>query len=121
MVLQVDGDADTTARCKSLGITVGHDLGSEKYSLNIQNTTDNSERLRIIHYAADGAGIGGTTHTHTWINVTTGHTRSDLVNLAGTVVLNYDVSGPAGQLASTAIAVYMTDSGNNGTDSALAQ
>ena len=53
--------------------------------------------------------------THTWINVTTGHTRADLVNLAGTVVLNYDISGPAGQLESTAISVYITDSGNNGT------
>merc|ERR1712000_363412 len=79
--------------------------------------TDNSERLRIILNTAD-AGIGGASHTHTWINVTTGHTRSDLVNLAGTVVLNYDVSGPAGQLSSTAVAVYVTDSGNNGTDTA---
>jgi len=100
--------------CKSI-IIVGEDAGSEKYSLNIQNTTDNSQRLRIIHYAADD-GIGGTTHTDTWINVTTGHTRSALVNLPGTVVLSYDVSGPAAQLESTAIAVYVTDSGNNGTD-----
>ena len=38
------GDAGATT-----GVTVGHDMGSEKYTLNVQNTTDNSERLRIIH------------------------------------------------------------------------
>ena len=54
-------------------------------------------------------------HANTWINVTTGHTRSDLVNLAGTVVLSYDITGPAERLSSTSVSVYITDSGNNGT------
>ena len=38
-----------------------------------------------------------------------------MVDLPGTVVLNYDISGPATRLASTAVAVYITDSGANGT------
>ena len=50
-------------------------------------------------------------HTHTWINVTTAHTIADLVNLEGTAVLNYDISGPAGDLSSTAIAVYVLGTG----------
>ena len=53
------GDAGATD-----GVTVGHDKGSEKYTLNVQNTTDNSERLRIIHNAAD-AGLGGGQDIHT--------------------------------------------------------
>jgi len=104
------GDAGATT-----GVTVGHDKGSEKYTLNVQNTTDNSERLRIIHNAAD-AGLGQPGHTHTWINVTTGYTRAQLVDLPGTVVLNYDISGPAGILGSTGVSVYLTDSGINGTN-----
>ena len=87
------------------------------YGLTVYNTTDNSERLKIIHSSA-GTGVGGTQHTITWINVTTGHTRADLVNLPGTIVLNYDVSGPATQLGSTAVSVFVTDSGDNGTDTA---
>ena len=39
-----------------------------------------------------------------------------MVGLAGTVVLNYDITGPADRLESTAILVYITDSGDNGTD-----
>jgi hypothetical protein len=94
------------------GVTVGHDKGSEEYTLKVFNTTDNSDRLRIIHSVADD-GIGA--NTHTWINVTTGHTRTTLVDLPGTTVLNYDVSGPAALLDSTAVEVYVTDSGNNAT------
>ena len=55
--------------------------------------------------------------THTWINVTTAHTITDLVNLEGTSVLNYDISGPAGDLSSTAIAVYVLGTGSNTTGS----
>ena len=111
----IKGTADTIADTPdNFGVQVGHDGGSEKYTTAVFNTSDNSERLRIIHSAAD-SGIGGPTHTHTWINVTTGHTRANLVDLPGTVVLNYDISGPASQLGSTAIAVYINDSGNNGS------
>ena len=102
------------------------------YTLNVYNTTDNSERLRIIHSAdadSDACGnascIGGdrgsspsASTTHTWINVTTAHTRAELVDLAGTAVLNYDVSGPAGDLSSTAVSVYVVDSGENSTNNA---
>ena len=56
--------------------------------------------------------------TVTWINVTTAHSRADLVDLAGTVVLNYDVSAPAALLSSTAVSVYVVDSGENGTNNA---
>jgi len=85
-----------------------------QYGANVYNTTDNSERLRIIHNGTYEGGVGETT----WINVTTGHSRGDLVALAGTVVLSYDISGPAGLLGATDIDVYVTDDGNNGTDSA---
>jgi len=95
------------------GVTIGHDEGSEKYTLNVQNTTDNSERLRIIHSAEDD-GLDGATHT--WVNVTTGHTRANLIDLAGTVVLNYDIRGAADLVSSTAISTYVTDSGSNATN-----
>ena len=61
------------------GVVMGHETGSPIYTLTITNTTDNSDRLRIIANAGD---MG--TSTHTWLNVTTGHTRADLVALAGT-------------------------------------
>jgi len=97
------------------GVVVGHDAGSEKYTTTVSNVTDNSERLRIVHSAEDD-GIAGATHT--WINVTTGHTRATLVGLPGTVVLNYDITGPAGLVSSSDINVYLTDDGNNDTDNA---
>ena len=85
--------------------------------ISITNVTDNSERLRIIHAVAatDTVGGVGTTATNTWINVTTGHTRATLVDLPGTVVLNYDVTGPCALLSCTNVEVYVTDSGNNAT------
>lgn len=95
------------------------------YTLAVNNVSDNSERLRILHSAeasstscSGGACIGGAGHSITWINVTTAHSRGDLVDLAGTVVLNYDISGPAGDLSSTAVSVYVVDSGDNGTNHA---
>ena len=107
-----DGNAGTGV---ITGVAVGDDdYCNCAYTLNYQNTTDNSERLRLIH-TAKTAGIGGSTHVYTWINVTTGHTRGDLVGLPGTVVLSYDVTGPADRLDSTAVSVYLSDSGNNGT------
>jgi hypothetical protein len=99
-----NGDANNNE-----GVQVGFLNGVGAYTLQVNNTTDNSERLRITHSASAETGCGGVTcigmatHTHTWINVTTAHTVTDLVNLPGTVVLNYDVSGPAGDLSSTAV------------------
>jgi len=103
------------------GVTVGTGTGLFEYTLQVNNTTDNSERLRITHSALstsyDGEGtatqLGGSGHTNTWINVTTAHTITDLVNLEGTAVLNYDISGPAGDLSSTAIEVYVLTTGKN--------
>ena len=123
--LQAADATAATANGPNSGATVGGGTDTCKstlceYAVQVQNTTDNSERLRIIHTGV-AAGVGGATHTATWINVTTGHTRSDLVNLPGTVVLNYDISGPAGLIGSTAIKAYLTDSGNNGTDTASGQ
>ena len=104
-------------------VEVGTSTGLLRYSLTADNTTDNSERLRIIHDSISdtsaGTLTGGSGHTHTWINVTTAHDRSTLIDLPGTVVLNYDVSGPAGDLSSTAVAVYVTDTGSNTTGSEL--
>ena len=49
-------------------IIVGHDNGSEKYSIGAYNTTDNSERLRIVHFAEDD-GVGAATHTLSLIHI----------------------------------------------------
>ena len=48
--------------------------------------------------------------------MTTGHTRQNIMDLAGTVVLSYDISGPAGLVSSEGVSVYLGDDGNNGTD-----
>jgi hypothetical protein len=97
-------------------INIGSDQGGVAYGFNVYNTTDNSERLRIIHNGTESSGAAGMTAT--WINVTTGHTRADLVNLPGTVVLAYNIEGPAGLVSSTSIDVYVTDDGDNETDHA---
>ena len=107
-----------------------------QYVFTIFNTTDHSERLRIIHsaftVAADGHSLGSAaygntdtadsatvdTNNITWINVTTAHDINTLVALEGTSVLNYDISGPAGDLSSTAISVYVVGTGTNTTGSA---
>ena len=52
-----------------------------------------------------------TTATSTWINVTTGLSLGDLVALGGTVVLSYDVSGPADLVSSTDSNVWITNDG----------
>ena len=78
--------------------------------LHVSLTTDNSERLRIIH-SASGTRNTSAADNNTWINVTTGHTRTTLVDLPGTVVLNYDVTGPCDLVTCTAVSVYVTDSG----------
>jgi len=104
------GDADNTS-----GLILGQGSpgteGASYYNLNVFNTTDNSERLRIIGVNSPGNEAVATSH---WLNVTTGHTRADLVNLPGTVVLSYNIEGAAAN--STAISVYVTDDGNNETD-----
>jgi hypothetical protein len=81
--------------------------------VTVHNTTDNSERLRIIHNGTENAQAAS--GTATWINVTTGHTRGDLMALPGTVVLSYNVEGPATLVDSTAVSVYVWDSGSNFT------
>jgi len=95
------------------GVEIGSNTGEGSLTVTVNNTTDNSERLRITASAIDTATDGGSGSDHTWINVTTAHTVSDLVNLAGTVVLNYDISGPAGDLGSTAVKVFMLTTGSN--------
>jgi len=100
------------------GVRVGTGLGTKvDYTGEVNNTTDNSERLRIIHKTlVDGetdTERGGSDHTNTWINVTTAHSVMNVTNLEGTPVLNYDVSGPAGDLSSTAVAVYVIGTGSN--------
>ncbi|MAE68432.1 hypothetical protein CL635_01315, partial [bacterium] len=122
-----DGNVKLTAGTANAnaGVQVGTGTGTPSYTLQVNNTTDNSERLRITHSAEASAThcatapcIGGSMASHTWINVTTAHDRSSLIDLPGTVVLNYDVSGPASDLSSTAVAVYVTDSGENSTNNA---
>ena len=106
----VSGSADATAGVIHAQGSPGTE-GASWYNLNVFNTTDNSERLRILHANSVGNEAVATSH---WLNVTTGHTRADLVNLPGTVVLSYNIEGAAGN--STDINVYVTDDGNNATD-----
>jgi hypothetical protein len=120
----VGADGSDAASTLSSGTVL--DLG--QYGLNITNTTDNSERLRIMHsgviidYSSGISAAESATHlaatlsTNVWINVTTGHTRATLVDLPGTVVLNYDVSGPCSLITCTSVKVYVVDSGDNGSN-----
>jgi len=105
------GDANDNDDATNTGVNVGSTDGGMVHTLAIQNTTDHSERLRIIHSAGDL-----TTETTTWLNVTTGHTRAEVIALAGTTVLNYDIRGLADVLSTTGIDVYITDNGNNSTN-----
>lgn len=124
------GSANSTT-----GVVVGCDgsdtcsgsLFTGQYGLTITNVTDNSERLRILHSGfldADStavesaAQLAASLGTNTWINVTTGHTKATLVNLPGTVYLNYDVTGPCKLITCTSVKVYVTDSGSNTTNNA---
>jgi hypothetical protein len=97
------------------GVNVGDNSGGNVYGLQVYNTTDNSKRLKIVH---NGSCTGGcaTGVTATWINVTTGHTRADIIGMAGTPYLSWDISGPAGLVSATDINVYVTDAGSNGSD-----
>ena len=108
------GDAGATT-----GVVVGEGSpgteGASNYGVVVYNTTDTSERLRIVHQSEAGNTAAATS---TWINVTTGHTVADLVGLGGTVVLSYNIEGPAGDMTSTDINVYVTADGNNETDHA---
>ena len=90
------------------------------YGVTVQNTTDNSERLRIIHNGTEEM-VNGIDNTSTWINVTTGHTRADLVKLPGTVVLSYDITGPAALVSSTDVNVFVIDSGSNASENTDSQ
>ena len=102
------------------GVTIGEGTpgteGASSYSINIYNTTDHSERLRIQHTADVGNPAAATS---TWMNITTGHTYADLVALAGTVVLSYDVKAPADLMESTDINIWLTNDGDNATDNKL--
>ena len=76
--------------------------------------------LEFLHSSCSACGVSLIAHTHTWINVTTAHSIDSLVNLPGTAVLNYDVSGPAGDLSSTAVAVYVLGTGKNSSGNDIA-
>jgi hypothetical protein len=97
------------------GVNVGADSGGSVYGLAVYNTTDNSKRLKIVH---NGTVSGGTPTgvTNTWVNVTTGHTRADIIGMPGTPYLSWDISGPAGLVSATDINVYVTDAGSNASD-----
>ena len=89
------------------------------YTGHAQDTFDHSERLRITFDGASPAsGTATTTYgTITWINVTTSHTVQEITDLPGTVVLSYDVSGPAGLMTGvTGINVYLVGTSSNATN-----
>jgi len=116
---------------------VGSAEGCVNYHGYVTNVTDSSERLSIIltgqsnGYDPQGTAwtpvtsisefTGGSNHDHTWVNVTTSHARSALINLPGTPVLSYNVEGPASSLSSTAVAVYITDASSNSTNNAAGE
>jgi len=110
------GDATTGGGKFVGGVAVGHNSDAN-YGVNVFNTSDNSKRLRLLHNGTTSGGAAGTgSQDHTWINVTTGHTRADLIGMAGTPYLSYDYSGPADLVSASAVEVYITDAGHNGSN-----
>ena len=102
------------------GISIGGDGPNgedEKYTqgAGVQNVTDNSERLRVMLNGTETGTITAEATT-SWLNITTGHTRSDLFKLPGTVVLSYNIEGMADAVESTAVSVYVIDSGSNASE-----
>jgi len=116
------GTTDGEQICSSIafgciGWTMGNDQCGVCYTGIARDTYDHSERMRVT---LDGetddttaAGYGVTT----WLNVTTTHTVQELTNLAGTVILSYDITGLTDELTDvSAVSVYMTGSGSNSTN-----
>ena len=98
------------------GVRFGTTAGGADYGLNVYNTSDNSERLRIImNGTTTGAPESANASTTFWLNITTGHTKADLTNLEGTPVLSYDVTALADLISSTAISVHVLDTPVNST------
>jgi hypothetical protein len=102
------------------GVVFGTAEGGAVYGLNVFNTTDNSERLRIkFNGTTSGSPESAAVGTTYWLNVTTGHTKGAIVALPGTPVLSYDVTALADTLSSTDINVYLIPSNNNQTNNTL--
>lgn len=98
------------------GVRFGTANGGANYGLDVYNTTDNSERLRItMNGTTQGAPESANASTTFWLNVTTGHTKADLTALEGTPVLSYDITAIADLISTTAISVYVIDTPTNGT------
>jgi len=100
--------------CISTGATAAAD--TVYYTVVASNTTDNSKRLMLnINGISEDAGERGEAgqmgedrdNTITWLNVTTDIPPSDLVNLEGSVAIQYDISGIADKLASSDIDAYV--------------
>ena len=108
-----NGALDTADSQSETGVIFGDGHAGDEYKFTIYNTTDTSERLRVVMNAVSGDTTSDTT---VWYNFTTGHTRGTLVDLPGTVVLSYDITGITDITGSTDIDVYVTDDGNNDTD-----
>jgi len=102
--------------------------GDGWYKTMWSNTSDSSERLKIVINGIENGilGVGGAMTppeegiaTQTWVNITTGIAASQLVDLEGTALLSYDVTSIADALGSTDINVLMTSApagtGQNGT------
>jgi len=84
------------------------------YSVSSQNTTDTSKRIHITvdgmssyEQAHGNVNVDEDSNTITWLNVTAGVTAQTLVDLPGTAAIQYDISGIADALGSSAIDAYM--------------
>jgi hypothetical protein len=117
--IHVSDRVSTTAREHSVGqqslahssvaVSTGSSAANDVfYTTFASNTTDNSKRIKVVvNGIGGGAPTDASLNTVTWLNVTTDIAPSELVNLEGTVALQYDISGIAGALGSTDIDAYV--------------
>jgi hypothetical protein len=99
----------TTAGGVIAKVVAGNGSGSDSwYNTYWANTTDSSKRLNLIVDGFKTGALGniprdGTGYTQTWVNITTGISPDQIVDLAGTALISYDVTSIADQLGATDI------------------
>jgi len=100
-------------------------LTEQNYIVMAENTTDNSKRIKLtINGAEHGQGgeknLDAQSNVITYLNVTATISPSTIIDLPGTVAVQYDITGIADQLGSTDIDAYYAYSNatiSNGTGS----
>jgi hypothetical protein len=113
--------ADSNSNIVSEGVSIGNDGCGVCYAGHARDVYDQSERLRIAFDGqtedlSDGTHDAGAYGTTTWINVTTGWTKTAISKLQGSTVLSYDISGATDLMSGvSAVSVYLTATGSNDT------